>query len=73
MEVHSHADASMEDMTRRRLLKKAAYTAPAVFAIAAAPRTALGYSGPRGRNNHGRGHGKPNKNRGPYRKFKNKH
>ena len=31
--------------TRRRLIRKAAYTAPVVFVIAAAPQVALGKSG----------------------------
>lgn len=32
-------------ISRRRVLRKAAYTAPVVFAIAAAPEVALGRSG----------------------------
>jgi len=31
-----------QEMSRRRLVRKAAYTAPVVFAIAAAPQVALG-------------------------------
>ena len=72
MEFHTPSEASQDDISRRRLLRKAAYTAPAVFAIAAAPRTALGSSGPRGRDHNGRGPGKPKKERGPYRKNKKK-
>ncbi len=33
------------EVSRRSVLRKAAYTAPAVFAIAAAPKVALGKSG----------------------------
>lgn len=45
------------DISRRKLMRKVAYTTPAVFAITAAPRTALGASGPRRRNNNGWGNG----------------
>ncbi len=34
-----------QEMTRRRLIRKAAYTAPAVFTIAAALPVAVGASG----------------------------
>ncbi len=64
MEVHPHAEVNQEDISRRGLLKKAAYTAPAVFAIAAAPRTALGHSGPRGRKDNR----KPKKDKGKPKK-----
>jgi hypothetical protein len=37
---------SQNELSRRSLIRKAAYTAPTVFVIAAAPRTALGASGP---------------------------
>lgn len=40
------ADGRDRQSTRRRLVRKAAYTAPVVFAIAAAPQAALGKSGP---------------------------
>jgi hypothetical protein len=47
--------------SRRRVLRKAAYTAPAVIAIAAAPKVALGHSGPGSCWGHGR---KKKKSRG---------
>jgi hypothetical protein len=37
---------SHDELSRRDLIRKAAYTAPAVFVVAAAPRIALGASGP---------------------------
>jgi hypothetical protein len=37
---------SHDALSRRNLIRKAAYTAPAVFVIASAPRIALGASGP---------------------------
>lgn len=51
-----------EELTRRRLIRKAAYTAPVVVVIAAAPHTALGASGPRRKEKSPSG---PVKNPGP--------
>ncbi len=41
--------------TRRDVIRKAAYTAPVVFAIAAAPNVALGASGNSGKGNNRKG------------------
>ena len=43
---HAMSDGRDRQSTRRRLVRKAAYMAPVVFAIAAAPQAALGKSGP---------------------------
>lgn len=45
MDNVSQAHQNRDEISRRRLLRKAAYTAPAVFAITAAPHVALGKSG----------------------------
>jgi hypothetical protein len=41
----ARSDEPGRGRTRRRLIRKAAYSAPVVFAIAAAPQVALGKSG----------------------------
>jgi predicted nicotinamide N-methyase len=46
MEMPEQVQREPRTYSRRRVLRKAAYTAPAVVAIAAAPKVALGHSGP---------------------------
>ena len=46
MTMETHTEANPLSHSRRRLIQKAAYTAPAIFALAAAPNVALGGSGP---------------------------
>lgn len=60
MQPVSDSQSSHHELTRRRLVRKAAYATPVVFSITAAPHTALGASGPRRRNNNGRGNGPEN-------------
>ena len=47
MGVFEERSPDQEGMTRRTVIRKAAYAAPVVFAIAAAPDVALGSSGPK--------------------------
>lgn len=47
MEPVPASEMQSTEVSRRKLIRKAAYTAPAVVVIAAAPNTALGSSGPR--------------------------
>lgn len=61
MEMPDQTQEAQQGITRRSVLRKAAYTAPAVIAIAAAPQVALGSSGGHG---GGWGGGKPKKGRG---------
>ncbi len=47
MDKHDTAQHGDPGITRRVVLRRAAYTAPAVIAIAAAPNAALAGSGPK--------------------------
>jgi hypothetical protein len=45
MEPTIKSRLGQQEVSRRRFIRKAAYTAPVVFAVAAAPKSALGKSG----------------------------
>jgi len=45
MEETTYTQTDQQGQSRRSLIRKAAYSAPVVFAIAAAPKVALGASG----------------------------
>jgi hypothetical protein len=59
MEAITNTQADIRSHSRRRIIRKAAYSAPVVFAIAAAPKVALGTSGSSasGNGNNGFGNG----------------
>ncbi len=54
MEETTYTQTDQQGQSRRSLIRKAAYSAPVVFAIAAAPKVALGASG-NGNNGFGNG------------------
>jgi hypothetical protein len=57
MEATDQLHKVKRNPTRRHVIRKAAYSAPVVFAIAAAPKVALGASGPGRQGNNGFGNG----------------
>ena len=66
MQPMEFSQLDKQEVSRRRFIRKAAYTAPVVFAIAAAPNVALGKSGNKGKakgygkgKGNGKGKGKP--------------
>jgi hypothetical protein len=64
MERPDSVQEDTQTYSRRNVLRKAAYTAPVVIAIAAAPKVALGHSGPgRGRGGKKKGRGGPGRGR----------